>query len=104
MHSYCKICPARLISSSGGSSKLKIIVYLIIAFVLKKVRLCATPSFMTKILKMSTCYKLYLVTDSSPAILGGRDLVQVVRAAIEGGFFSTPKALIHLTRFNNVQV
>ena len=30
-------------------------------------------------------YLLYLVTDSTPAILGHRDLVEVVDAAIEGG-------------------
>lgn len=30
-------------------------------------------------------YSLYLVTDSTPAILGDRDLVQVVEAALEGG-------------------
>jgi thiamine-phosphate diphosphorylase/hydroxyethylthiazole kinase len=30
-------------------------------------------------------YSLYLVTDSTPAILGDRDLVQVVEAAVEGG-------------------
>jgi thiamine-phosphate diphosphorylase/hydroxyethylthiazole kinase len=30
-------------------------------------------------------YSLYLVTDSTPAILGGRDIVEVVEAALEGG-------------------
>jgi thiamine-phosphate diphosphorylase len=30
-------------------------------------------------------YSLYLVTDSTPAILGDRDLVQVVEAALKGG-------------------
>ncbi len=30
-------------------------------------------------------YSLYLVTDSTPAILGSRDLVEVVEAALEGG-------------------
>lgn len=30
-------------------------------------------------------YSLYLVTDSTPAILGNRDLVEVVEAALEGG-------------------
>lgn len=30
-------------------------------------------------------YSLYLVTDSTPAILGGRDLVEVVEEALEGG-------------------
>ena len=30
-------------------------------------------------------YSLYLVTDSTPAILGDKDLVAVVRDAIAGG-------------------
>lgn len=30
-------------------------------------------------------YSLYLVTDSTPAILGDKDLVSVVRDAIAGG-------------------
>lgn len=30
-------------------------------------------------------YSLYLVTDSTPGILGDRDIVQVVEAAIRGG-------------------
>lgn len=30
-------------------------------------------------------YALYLVTDSTPAILGKRDIVEVVEAALEGG-------------------
>jgi thiamine-phosphate diphosphorylase/hydroxyethylthiazole kinase len=30
-------------------------------------------------------YSLYLVTDSTSAILGDKDLVQVVEAALEGG-------------------
>ena len=30
-------------------------------------------------------YSLYLVTDSTPAILGDRDIVEVVEAALEGG-------------------
>jgi len=30
-------------------------------------------------------YSLYLVTDSTPAILGDKDLVSVVEAAIAGG-------------------
>ncbi|MCJ1413397.1 hypothetical protein MMC19_007502 [Ptychographa xylographoides] len=34
---------------------------------------------------MSVDYSLYLVTDSTKAILGGKDLVKVVDAAIEGG-------------------
>jgi len=33
----------------------------------------------------SVNYSLYLVTDSTPAILGERDLVEVVRAAVQGG-------------------
>lgn len=34
-------------------------------------------------------YSLYLVTDSTPAILGEKDLVAVVRAAVEGGKIQT---------------
>ena len=34
---------------------------------------------------MAVDYSLYLVTDSTEAILGDRDLVTVVRAALEGG-------------------
>ncbi|CCF43089.1 thiamine-phosphate pyrophosphorylase, partial [Colletotrichum higginsianum] len=30
-------------------------------------------------------YSLYLVTDSTPAILGDRDLADVVAAAVRGG-------------------
>jgi thiamine-phosphate diphosphorylase/hydroxyethylthiazole kinase len=30
-------------------------------------------------------YSLYLVTDSTPAILGGKDIIAVVEAALEGG-------------------
>lgn len=30
-------------------------------------------------------YSLYLVTDSTPAILGNKDIVKVVEAALEGG-------------------
>lgn len=30
-------------------------------------------------------YSLYLVTDSTPAILAGKDLVCVVKEAVEGG-------------------
>jgi thiamine-phosphate diphosphorylase / hydroxyethylthiazole kinase len=30
-------------------------------------------------------YSLYLVTDSTPAVLGNRDLVEVVEAALSGG-------------------
>lgn len=30
-------------------------------------------------------YSLYLVTDSTPAILGDRDIAEVVEAALEGG-------------------
>ncbi len=33
----------------------------------------------------SVDYSLYLVTDSTPAILGGRDLCDVVRSALKGG-------------------
>ncbi len=34
---------------------------------------------------MAVDYSLYLVTDSTPAILGDRDIVSVVEAAINGG-------------------
>ena len=34
---------------------------------------------------MAVDYSLYLVTDSTKVILGDRDLVTVVRAALEGG-------------------
>ena len=41
-------------------------------------------------------YSLYLVTDSTPAILGGKDLVSVVKDAIAGGrlmpHYSSPAA------------
>lgn len=30
-------------------------------------------------------YSLYLVTDSTPAVLGNKDLVSVVKAAVDGG-------------------
>lgn len=35
--------------------------------------------------KPTVDYAVYLVTDSTPAILGSRDLVQVVEAALQGG-------------------
>lgn len=35
--------------------------------------------------KSKTDYSLYLVTDSTPAILGGKDIVQVVESALKGG-------------------
>jgi thiamine-phosphate diphosphorylase/hydroxyethylthiazole kinase len=34
---------------------------------------------------MHVDYSVYLVTDNTPAILGEQDLVEVVRAAVEGG-------------------
>lgn len=34
---------------------------------------------------MKLDYSLYLVTDSTPAILGQRDICQVVEAAVKGG-------------------
>lgn len=34
---------------------------------------------------MAVDYSLYLVTDSTRSILGDRDLISVVRAALEGG-------------------
>lgn len=36
-------------------------------------------------MKPQVDYTLYLVTDSTAAILGDRDLVQVVKEAVEGG-------------------
>jgi len=33
----------------------------------------------------SVDYSLYLVTDSTPAVLGGKDICEVVRKALEGG-------------------
>lgn len=36
-------------------------------------------------MKPAVDYSLYLVTDSTPAILGDRDLVDVVAAAVQGG-------------------
>jgi thiamine-phosphate diphosphorylase/hydroxyethylthiazole kinase len=62
-------------------------------------------------------YSLYLVTDATPAILGDRDLVEVVEAALEGGvtvvqyrdkvsdtsvLVSTAKKLHAITRKHNV--
>jgi thiamine-phosphate diphosphorylase/hydroxyethylthiazole kinase len=34
---------------------------------------------------MHVDYSVYLVTDNTPAILGEQDLIEVVRAAVEGG-------------------
>lgn len=34
---------------------------------------------------MHVDYSVYLVTDNTPAILGDKDIVDVVRAAVEGG-------------------
>jgi len=34
---------------------------------------------------MDVDYSLYLVTDSTKAVLGDKDLVQVVQQALEGG-------------------
>lgn len=34
---------------------------------------------------MHVDYSVYLVTDNTPAILGKKDIVEVVRAAVEGG-------------------
>lgn len=41
--------------------------------------------YATKMGKEATDYSLYLVTDSTPAILGGKDICQVVEAALKGG-------------------
>jgi len=35
--------------------------------------------------KMQVDYSVYLVTDNTPAILGDKDIIEVVRAAVEGG-------------------
>jgi thiamine monophosphate synthase len=42
---------------------------------------------------MAIDYSLYLVTDSTPQILGDRSLVEVVEAAIKGG-----AKIMHLQR------
>lgn len=34
---------------------------------------------------MTVDYSVYLVTDNTPAILGDKDIVDVVRAAVAGG-------------------
>lgn len=39
----------------------------------------------TQYIIMHVDYSVYLVTDNTPAILGDQDLVEVVRAAVEGG-------------------
>jgi len=44
--------------------------------------------------KKDVDYSLYLVTDSTPAMLGDKDLVAVVKAAIEGG-------IIHRNPYEN---
>jgi hypothetical protein len=41
-------------------------------------------------------YSLYLVTDSTDAILGSRDLVDVVEKALQGGRLHIPFSLFHL--------
>lgn len=38
---------------------------------------------------MHVDYSVYLVTDNTPAILGQNDIVEVVRAAVEGGSINT---------------
>lgn len=35
--------------------------------------------------KSTVDYGVYLVTDSTPAILGSKDIVEIVRAALRGG-------------------
>jgi len=47
--------------------------------------------------KQKVDYSLYLVTDSTEAILGSRDLVQVVEQALSGGW-SVP-----ITRLHNIE-
>ena len=39
---------------------------------------------------MEIDYSVYLVTDSTPAILGKSNLEDVVRAAVEGGTLASP--------------
>ena len=39
---------------------------------------------------MAIDYSLYLVTDSTEALLRGRDLVEVVQAAVKGGNTGIP--------------
>lgn len=41
---------------------------------------------------MTPDYTLYLVTDNTPAILGHRDILDVVKDAIEGGMASLQQA------------
>lgn len=51
-------------------------------------------------------YSLYLVTDSTPAILKGRDLIEVVKEALEGGVtlvqyrdkFSDTSNMVHIAK------
>jgi thiamine-phosphate diphosphorylase/hydroxyethylthiazole kinase len=40
-------------------------------------------------------YSVYLVTDSTPAILGDKDLVAVVKAAVDGGNTASSHPLLH---------
>jgi hypothetical protein len=43
-------------------------------------------------------YSVYLVTDSTPAILGNKDLVAVVKAAVEGGRLHSSESSQHLSQ------
>lgn len=45
--------------------------------------------------EMEPDYSLYLVTDNTPAILGGRDLVSIVEDAVRGGT-ATPYKTLHI--------
>jgi thiamine-phosphate diphosphorylase/hydroxyethylthiazole kinase len=45
----------------------------------------ASVSAQAEMSSLGVDYSLYLVTDSTPAILGNRDLVEVVEAALNGG-------------------
>jgi hypothetical protein len=47
---------------------------------------------------MKADYSLYLVTDNTKAILGDRDISDVVQKAVEGGKYSSgPRRYISLT-------
>ena len=45
---------------------------------------------------MNVDYSLYLVTDSTKNVLGGKDLATVVREAIEGGVVGSSGSLLTL--------
>jgi len=49
---------------------------------------------------MAVNLSLYLVTDSTPAILKGRDLCNVVEESLKGGEFNPLEAMIRLDAAN----